>query len=99
MKAEGVTDVNPSHPKLTALLAAGVTLDELTGAARLATSRGKGFAYTLGTLERQRAEAASMAATLHRGPMPNRADALRAKNHAAMSDWLATTQEPEDAAS
>ena len=98
MKAEGVTDVNPSHPKLTALLAAGATVDEVVCAARAAFKRGKGFAYTLGTLERQRADAAHMANSLHKGPLPNRADALRAKNHAAMSDWLAT-QEPQNAAS
>ena len=98
MKAEGVTDVNPSHPKLTALLAAGATVDEVVCAARAASKRGKGFAYTLGTLERQRADAANMANSLHKGALPNRADALRAKNHAAMSDWLAT-QETQNAAS
>ena len=98
MRAEGIADVNPSSPKLAALLAAGATNAELAAAAKGAVDRGKGFAYALGTVQRQREEAASMATTLHKGPTLNRADALRSKNHAAMKDWLAA-QESHDATS
>lgn len=71
MKAEGIADVNPSHPKLVALLATGATVDEIAGAARSASQRKKGFAYALGILERQRTEAAAMANGLHQGALPS----------------------------
>ena len=72
MRAEGIADVNPSSPKLAALLAAGATNAELAAAARGAVDRGKGFAYALGTAQKQREEAAAMAAGLHTGPLPTR---------------------------
>lgn len=72
MKAEGIADVNPGNADLLALIAAGADEVEFVGAARTAASRSKGFAYAIGTVKRQRQEAASTAATLHRGPMPAR---------------------------
>lgn len=72
MKAEGIADTNPSSPKLAALLEAGATNEELAAAARGAVDRGKGFAYALGTAQKQREEAAAMAVGLHTGPMPRR---------------------------
>lgn len=70
LKAMGLGGVNPGHPDLLALIAAGASDEEFAGAATTALGRGKGFAYALGTLKRQRAEAAEMAQGLHRGPMP-----------------------------
>lgn len=70
MKAAGISDPNPGHPDLLALLDAGATHDELVGAARDAVGRGKGFAYALGTAVRRRQEAAEKAQAMHRGPMP-----------------------------
>jgi uncharacterized protein YdaU (DUF1376 family) len=69
LRREGVSDVNPGHPGLMALVAAGCSDAEFTGAAVSAVGRGKGFAYLLGTLKRQREEAAK--AVLHTGPMPS----------------------------
>jgi len=57
MKAAKLSDVNPAHPKLLALLDAGITLDELADAARDAVDRGKGFAYALATAEGRRRDA------------------------------------------
>jgi len=54
MKARGLQGVNPSHPKLTALLDAGITVDELAGAAEDAVSKKKPFAYALATAEGRR---------------------------------------------
>lgn len=73
MKAEGIADTNPYSPKLAALLEAGATNEELAAAARGAVDRGKGFAYALGTAQKQREEAAAMATGLHTGPLPARA--------------------------
>lgn len=70
MKRAGLPDVNPGHPDLLALIDAGASDAEFTGAATTAAERGKGFAYAIGMLKRQRAEAKATAGQLHRGPMP-----------------------------
>jgi hypothetical protein len=67
MKAAGVSDVNPAHPKLRALVDGGITADELQAAARESVAKGKGFAYALATAEGRRRDAAVI------GPMPARA--------------------------
>lgn len=70
MKREGLPDPNPGHPDLLMLIEAGATEDEFRFAARTAAERGKGFTYAIGTLKRQRADAAAAAAQMHRGAMP-----------------------------
>ena len=55
---------------MLALLNAGATEEELVGAAQKAVGHGKGFAYALGIAVKTRQEAASLAATLHEGPIP-----------------------------
>jgi hypothetical protein len=70
MKRAGVGGVNPGSQTLKALLDAGATLDEFTGAASKAAEGGKGFAYALGIVKRDREQAAAMAAKLHRGELP-----------------------------
>lgn len=57
MKAAGLQAVNPSHPKLLALLEAGLTVDELEHAAGEAVAKGKGFAYALAAAEGRRRDA------------------------------------------
>lgn len=54
MKSKGLQGVNPSHPKLTALIAAGITVDELSSAAEDAVAKQKPFAYALATAEGRR---------------------------------------------
>jgi hypothetical protein len=58
MKSKGLQGVNPSHPKLTALIAAGITVDELAGAAEDAVTKQKPFAYALATAEGRRRDSA-----------------------------------------
>ena len=70
MRVAGLSDGNPGHPDLLALIDAGATDAEFTGAARSAASKGKGFAYAIGTLKRQRTDAATTASRLHVGPLP-----------------------------
>lgn len=62
MRAAGLADASASHPKLLALLAAGMTLAELQAAAVYAVGKGHGFAYALSRAEGQRRDAAAMAA-------------------------------------
>jgi uncharacterized protein YdaU (DUF1376 family) len=70
MKQAGIGDVNPGNQTLKALIDAGATLDEFTGAAAKAVDSSKGFAYALGIVKRDREQAASMADKLYRGELP-----------------------------
>jgi uncharacterized protein YdaU (DUF1376 family) len=70
MRQAGIADTNPGHPDLIALADAGVTDAEAKGAACTAVDRGKGFAYAIGTLKRQRIEAAKTAQQVLKGAMP-----------------------------
>jgi len=63
IKAAGIPDVNPSHPDLQRLLAAGVTPQDLADTAAVLVLKGKSsFAYLLKTVEGQRVDAAAKAA-------------------------------------
>lgn len=87
MIRHGVQGCNPHHPTLQALLQAGAAEEEFVQAARSAASRGKAnFAYVIGTVKRQREEAAKL--VLHQGRMPNRQELLEASNKAATEGWL-----------
>jgi uncharacterized protein YdaU (DUF1376 family) len=83
----GVQGCNPQHPTLLALLNAGATDDEFAQAARNAVARGKvNFAYVLGTVARQREEAAKL--VLYHGRMPNTQELLESSNRAAADGWV-----------
>ncbi|PTQ70823.1 hypothetical protein C8R26_1319 [Nitrosomonas oligotropha] len=60
IKKIGIIDINPAHPKLLMLIEAGATIDEFMHAARTAKDKGKGFAYVLGVVNGQRADAAQL---------------------------------------
>jgi hypothetical protein len=62
MRAAGLPDVSPTHPRLLALLAAGLTQAELVEAARVAVAQGKGFAWAMARAEGQRRDAAAVVA-------------------------------------
>lgn len=59
MRAAGIQGLNTSHPKLLALLAAGVTPDEIGEVAREPKSKGKGMGWVLAVVEGRRRDAAS----------------------------------------
>src|SRR3954453_2471882 len=83
----GVHGFNPHHPTFLALLEAGAVEEEFVEAARSALTRGKtSFAYVIGTVKRQREEAAKL--VLHRGRLPNRQEMLESRNKAAAEGWL-----------
>lgn len=75
MRSQGIGSTNPGHPKLIALLDAGAQIDAFVGAAREARDRGKGFAYALGIVGGQLAQAeasvAAAAAAATRAPQRN----------------------------
>lgn len=69
MIGEGISGCNPSHPTLIALIDAGADPQEFVNASRSSITKGKtSFAYVLGTVKKQREDAAKM--ILHRGSMP-----------------------------
>lgn len=69
MKKTGIGIMNPSHPKLNALLHAGVSLDQLLDACRRALDAGKTFSYAMGIVEREEKEARELANTLAKPKM------------------------------
>lgn len=87
MRKAGLGDASPGHPTLLALLEAKTTDAEFTHAAVTAVERGKGYVYALGMLSKQRNEASAL--TLHRGPLPNKQQAIEDNNRRVAADWLA----------
>ena len=89
LRRAGIADVNPGHPRLLALLEAGAQPAEFTGfvaAARDKSPRSP-FTYLLGMVEGERERAASSASRLHRGPMPNKQQALEQRNRVVGQAW------------
>jgi uncharacterized protein YdaU (DUF1376 family) len=83
----GIAGCNPHHPTFLALLKAGATEVEFLEAAKSALARGKtSFAYVVGTVKRQREEAAKL--VLYHGRMPNRQELLESSNAVAAECWL-----------
>lgn len=73
LKAEGIWPLNPSHPTLLVLLAAGASTAEFVDAAHKAKGKRDSFEYLLGVVKGRREDAAKAAQGLHVGPMPARA--------------------------
>lgn len=68
LRMAGIGDTNPSHPTLLALIEAGATVDEFTGAAPQAAGKSKPFSYVLSVVTNERQRAAGL--RLHQGAMP-----------------------------
>ena len=71
---EGMQSVNPGDPRLSAMLAQGVTEAEFVGVAIEAVAGGKGWAWVLHVVAARRAEAAAIAIAPG-GPPPQRGPA------------------------
>lgn len=78
MAAAGLADASATHPKLIALLVAGLTVAELADAARVAAAGGKGFPWALARAEGQRRDAAQV------GALPDAAQAVDPDSKAAI---------------
>jgi hypothetical protein len=91
LRRAGIHDTNPGHPTLLALLEAGAQQVEFAGfvPAALAKSPKQPFAYLLGAVKGERERAATLTGNLHRGPMPNRQEAIEQRNAAVGDAWLA----------
>jgi hypothetical protein len=91
LRQAGIADVNPGHPRLLALLQAGAQPSEFVGFVGQALDKAprNAFAYLLGVVEGERTRATATAGQLHRGPMPNRQEAIEQRNAAVGDAWLA----------
>ena len=78
MREAGLTDASGTHPKLVALLEAGITQGELVEAARAAVQGGKGFPWALARAEGQRRDAAQV------GALPDAAPTVDPDSRAAI---------------
>ena len=87
LRRAGIADTNPQHPKLLALIAAGATVEEFVSASTRAKGKGNPFAYLLSVVESERRQAAAMASQIHHGAMPNKQEAMEAKNRAIAAQW------------
>jgi hypothetical protein len=74
LRRAGLQRMNPGHPTLAALIAAGATQAELVGLVPQALTKGEPFSWLLAAATKQRAEAAEVAKGLHRGPIPQADD-------------------------
>lgn len=83
MREAGLASTNPAHPELLALLP-HASPAQFAQAAATAAGKGKGFAYALGVLRGQLADAAAP-------PKPGKGnpEAIHTRNHALAAEWLA----------
>jgi hypothetical protein len=80
LRENGIHGVNPSHPKLRALLQAGITADELCGIAAEPSARGKGMAWVLAAAEGRRRDASQVR------PLPRASPATLADRNRQAAD-------------
>jgi uncharacterized protein YdaU (DUF1376 family) len=64
IKQTGIGLVNPGHPKLNALLHAGVTVEQVLAACQKALDKQKTFSYAIGILQKEEEEARDLAKQL-----------------------------------
>ena len=84
MRSANVHDVNPAHPDLLRLLAAGVTPEEIGATAAECAARGKGrMPYVLRTVESRREAAAQAPAVAAAAPQSATVPSAEAERTAA----------------
>lgn len=94
LRQAGMADCNPQHPRLLALIAAGVTADEIAEAGREALGKGKGFPWALGMIEGRRRDAAS-APPVPGGTSPPRRQTLTESRAATIAGLTGATNPKE----
>ncbi len=92
LKAEGVGSCNPGHPDLAVLIAQGAEVQNFVSAARTAVGKGKGFAYVLGIVKGQLAEARQLAAAGRTTTSPHLGSSGGAARAARMAEARGSTR-------
>lgn len=89
LRLAGIATVNPAHPTLLVLLAAGATEAEFLGAVPKAKGKRDPFGYLLGVVEGQRQDAANTATTVRTGPPPPQAESFRERDSRLAAERVA----------
>jgi uncharacterized protein YdaU (DUF1376 family) len=89
LRQAGIARVNTAHPSLLALLEAGATVDEFVAAVPATEGKADPFAYLLGVVIGRRRDAVTATNGMHRGALPNKQQAVEARNRAVADEWLA----------
>ena len=89
IKSKGIASVNPQHPDLLALIELGADVGHFAAAAEVAIGKGKGFAYLLGVVKGQMADAVKLAsAPLAQGVRPGPVESFKERDDAkARARW------------
>lgn len=80
IKSEGINPVNPQHPELLALIDQGADVGCFAAAAKVAAKKGKGFAYVLGMVKGQMADAANLANAPPLGAKPAQIESFKERD-------------------
>jgi hypothetical protein len=80
LRESGLQTCSASHPKLLALLEAGISPDEIIAVAKEPAARAKGFAWILATAEGRRRDAAKVR------PLPRASPTLADRNRQAADE-------------
>lgn len=97
IRRAGLAALDPGYPAFRALVDAGATADEFIGFVKEALGKDQPFKWLIGAVAGERKRAAQLAGQLHRGPMPNKQQALEQRNRAVGQAWLAKMQAEEGA--
>lgn len=89
IRQAGIGSLDPGYPAFRALVDAGATADEFTGFVAEALTKDQPFKWLIGAVSGERKRAAVLATQLHRGPMPNKQEAIEQRNAAVGDAWLA----------
>ena len=89
IRQAGMAALDPGYPSFRALVDAGATVEEFLGFVPEALQKDQPFRWLIGAVSGERKRAARLATSLHRGPMPNRQEAIEQRNQAAGDAWLA----------
>lgn len=89
IRRAGMGSLDPGYPAFRALVDAGATADEFTGFVAEALTKSQPFKWLIGAVAGERTRAAALATQLHRGPMPNKQEAIEQRNAAVGDAWLA----------
>jgi hypothetical protein len=89
IRQAGLGSLDPGYPAFRTLVDAGATADEFIGFVAEALTKDQPFKWLIGAVAGERKRAASLATQIHRGPMPNRQEAIENRNAAVGDAWLA----------
>lgn len=89
IRRAGMGTLDPGYPAFRALVDAGATADEFIGFVDEALTKSQPFKWLIGAVAGERTRAAVLATQLHRGPMPNKQEAIEQRNAAVGDAWLA----------